>query len=154
MHCLCTRSQISKAGSVICGLLNSFIYNWRVIALHCRVGFCHTSAWISHRYTYVPSLLSSLFYRWGNWSSWRLRDLSKPMLPLHYRAGMWTQVCPAPRCYLTPERVTVEETARHTGTLWRSPKVQRRAGGSLKPPRARDAEPSRQNVVKTWCVCN
>ena len=104
MHCLYTRSQISKAGSVICGLLNSFIYNWRITALQCRVGFCHTSAWISHRYTYVLSLLSSLFYRWGNWSSWRLRDLSKPMLPLHYRAGMWTQVCLAPRCYLTPER--------------------------------------------------
>ena len=28
------------------------------IALHCCVGFCHTSIWISHRYTYVPSLLN------------------------------------------------------------------------------------------------
>ena len=35
-----------------------FIFNWRVAALHYSVGFCHTSAWISHRYTYVPSLLN------------------------------------------------------------------------------------------------
>ena len=28
-----------------------FIFNWRIIALQYRVGFCHTSAWISHRYT-------------------------------------------------------------------------------------------------------
>ena len=32
-----------------------FIFNWRMIALQCCVGFCHTSAWIGHRYTYVPS---------------------------------------------------------------------------------------------------
>ena len=35
----------------------SFIFNW-IIALQYCVGFCHTSAWISHRYTYVPSLLN------------------------------------------------------------------------------------------------
>ena len=34
------------------------ICNWRIIALQYCVGFCHTSAWISHRYTYVPSLLN------------------------------------------------------------------------------------------------
>ena len=38
--------------------LTSFIFNWRIIALQDCVGFCHTSAWISHRYTYVPSLLN------------------------------------------------------------------------------------------------
>ena len=32
-----------------------FIFNWRV---HCCVGLCHTSAWIRHRYTHVPSLLN------------------------------------------------------------------------------------------------
>ena len=26
--------------------------------MQCCVGFCHTSTWISHRYTYVPSLLN------------------------------------------------------------------------------------------------
>ena len=31
----------------------NFIFNWRVIALQCRVGFCYTATWISHRYTYV-----------------------------------------------------------------------------------------------------
>ena len=33
-----------------------FIFKWRIIALQYCVGFCHTSKWISHRYTYVCSL--------------------------------------------------------------------------------------------------
>ena len=32
--------------------------HWRTIALQYCVGFCHPSAWISHRCTYVPSLLN------------------------------------------------------------------------------------------------
>ena len=32
--------------------------HWKVIALQYCLGFCHTSMWISHRYTYVPSLLN------------------------------------------------------------------------------------------------
>ena len=39
-------------------LKNLFIFNWRIIALKCWLGFCLTSSWISHRYTYVPSLLN------------------------------------------------------------------------------------------------
>ena len=35
-----------------------FIFNWRIISLQYSVGFCHTSTWISHRYTYVPFLLN------------------------------------------------------------------------------------------------
>ena len=35
-----------------------FIFNWGIIALQYYVGFCHTSTLISHRYTYVPSILS------------------------------------------------------------------------------------------------
>ena len=31
-----------------------FIFNWRIITLQYCVGFCHTSTWISHRYTHVP----------------------------------------------------------------------------------------------------
>ena len=38
-------------------LFNLF-FNWRVIALQNFVIFCQTSTWISHRYTYVPSLKS------------------------------------------------------------------------------------------------
>ena len=37
-----------------------FFPHWRLIALQYCVGLCHTSAWISHRYTYVPSLLNLL----------------------------------------------------------------------------------------------
>ena len=35
-----------------------FIYNWKITALQYFFGFCHKSARISHRYTYVPSLLN------------------------------------------------------------------------------------------------
>ena len=35
----------------------SFIY-WRIITLQNFVDFCQTSAWISHRYTYISSLLN------------------------------------------------------------------------------------------------
>ena len=34
------------------------IFNWKIIALQNFVVFCHTSTWISHRYTHVPSLLN------------------------------------------------------------------------------------------------
>ena len=32
--------------------------NWRIIALQNSVVFCHTSTWISHRYTYISSWTS------------------------------------------------------------------------------------------------
>ena len=47
-----------------------FTFNWR-IALQCCIGFCHTSTWISHKYTYVPSLLIL-------WSSFPLPTPSHP----------------------------------------------------------------------------
>ena len=37
---------------------NLFIFNWRIIALQCCDGFCHTSKWISHKHTYVRSLFN------------------------------------------------------------------------------------------------
>ena len=46
-----------------------FIFNGRIIALQNSVIFCQTSTWISHRYTYVPSLLN-------------LPSISLPTLPL------------------------------------------------------------------------
>ena len=39
-------------------LYELFIFNWRIIALQYCVGFCHTTTWISHKYTYDPSLLN------------------------------------------------------------------------------------------------
>ena len=42
------------------GIFFNFIFNWRIITLQYCVGFCHTSKWISHRYTYVLSLLNLL----------------------------------------------------------------------------------------------
>ena len=42
-----------------CGSYSAaFFFNWRIIALQYCLGFCHTSTWISYRYTYVPSLLN------------------------------------------------------------------------------------------------
>ena len=33
-------------------------FNWRIITSQYCDGLCHTSTWISHRHTYVPSLLN------------------------------------------------------------------------------------------------
>ena len=38
--------------------MNLYIFNWRIIVLQYCTGFCHTSTWISQRYTYVPSHLN------------------------------------------------------------------------------------------------
>ena len=35
-----------------------FIFNWRMIASQCCVGFCCIITWISRKYTYIPSLLN------------------------------------------------------------------------------------------------
>ena len=35
-----------------------FFFNWKIIILQYCDGFCHTSAWISHRHTTVPSFLN------------------------------------------------------------------------------------------------
>ena len=37
-----------------------FFFIWRIVALQNFVVSCQVSAWIDHRYTYVPSLLTSL----------------------------------------------------------------------------------------------
>ena len=33
--------------------------NWRIIALQCCASLCHTTTWIGHKFTYIPSLLST-----------------------------------------------------------------------------------------------
>ena len=40
-----------------CSFLKILFY-WRIIALQNFVAFCQASTWISHRYTYIPSLLN------------------------------------------------------------------------------------------------
>ena len=37
---------------------NFIIFNWRIITLQYCDDFCHTSIWISHNHTHVPSLLN------------------------------------------------------------------------------------------------
>ena len=46
------------AGGFSLSMYNLFIFNWRIFPLHCCVGFYYISTWISHRCTYVPSLLN------------------------------------------------------------------------------------------------
>ena len=60
---LCCRSTKSKAVAhsplkVFSVLILFKKLNWRIIALQCCVGFCHTATWISHNYTYVPFFLN------------------------------------------------------------------------------------------------
>ena len=53
-----------QSPSVFIFIFNLFIFNWRIIALRYCVGFHQTSAWISHRFTHVPSHLNSA--PWGS----------------------------------------------------------------------------------------
>ena len=39
-------------------IFKKIIFYWRIIILHNFAVFCQTSTWISHRYTYIPSLLN------------------------------------------------------------------------------------------------
>ena len=50
---LCTFTSIW-----LVNFLNAIIFNWRIIALQCCVGFRHMPTWISHSYICVPSLLN------------------------------------------------------------------------------------------------
>ena len=46
--------RVSNYNSIL--KVNLF-FNWRIIALQKFIVFCQISTWISHRYTYMPSLL-------------------------------------------------------------------------------------------------
>ena len=45
--------QIGRTGGQFLLHRLDFFFNWKIIALQYCVGLCHTSTWISHRYTYV-----------------------------------------------------------------------------------------------------
>ena len=53
-----------------------FIFNWMIIALQYCVDFCNTSTWISHRYTYISSLL-------------KIPPTSYPILPFQIVTKHW-----------------------------------------------------------------
>ena len=64
-HFLFSICNLFSFPSVLCVFLSSLFFppiylffNWKIIALQNFVVFCQTSTWISHRYTYIPSLLN------------------------------------------------------------------------------------------------
>ena len=64
-----------------------FLFNWRMIALQYCVGFCYTSTWISHGYTYVtPFWTSPAFYlsrlSWSPGVSSRCQTANPPWLSI------------------------------------------------------------------------
>ena len=73
---------------------NVFIFKWKISVLQCCVGFCHTSAWISQMYTYVPSLLNlpltlSCPFRLSESSGFELpMTYSKFPLPIYFTYGI------------------------------------------------------------------
>ena len=73
--------------------LYSFILNWRIVALPYCVGFCHTSAWISHRYCVCPLPLEPLAHLPR--CSAPLGDHGAPGLSSLHRAVTphWPSVC-------------------------------------------------------------
>ena len=79
-------------------LINLF-FNWRIIALQNRVGFCQTSTWISHKCMYVPFLLNLPLtpshplgcYGTPVWVSWVIHQM-----PIGYLFFIWS--CKFP-CY-------------------------------------------------------
>ena len=61
-RCDCTESRWTIDFKVVTSTLFFilFIFNWKIIASQHCAGFCHTSTWISHRYTYIPPSWTSL----------------------------------------------------------------------------------------------
>ena len=55
-----TEGFLGKENALLSFLKNVFIFNWRIIALQYCIGFCQTSTWINHRYTYDWVFLYSL----------------------------------------------------------------------------------------------
>ena len=62
-NCLCLwprmNSLIQYQTSICLDVIGLFIiFNWRMIALQCCVGFCYRTTWTSYKYTYIPFLLN------------------------------------------------------------------------------------------------
>ena len=73
-------------------ILYMFQFFWRIIALQNFAVFCQTSAWVSHRYTYIPSVLKfpphPTSLGWCSapvWVSWVLSHLFHSPLSLSSR---------------------------------------------------------------------
>ena len=74
-----------------------YVFNWRIVALQCCVGFCHTTTCISHKYTYIPSLLNLPSIPYPSHPS-RLSQntrLSSVMQQIHtsYLFDLWQCIC-------------------------------------------------------------
>ena len=61
--------------------LRIYLFDWRVITLQYCDGFCHTSVWISHRYTRVPP-----------------NPEPPSLLPILLSIGSWVWICQSLLC--------------------------------------------------------
>ena len=57
VHGVAKRELIQQKYQQMCVCFGVFNFNWKIITLQYCDGFYHTLTWVSHRHTYVPSLL-------------------------------------------------------------------------------------------------
>ena len=87
LSCLLSPSCYAEGPSYIYIYMYIFFFLiWRIIALQYYVGFCHTSTWVSHRYTHGPSSWTSLPppIPPHRVRCHRVSDLSSLHLPAHF----------------------------------------------------------------------
>ena len=109
--------------------LLKFIFNWRIIALECCVGFCHTITWTSREYTHITFLLILPAtplgcHRAPGWAPWAIQRRSTHYLCytlrcIYFDAPLLSQLVPpspCPICAHSPFSVCVSTPALQIGS--------------------------------------